>query len=113
MNGGTLSLTLGTSFDQITGNGTFSFTGGTLALDTTGGGFSYASNYQILTGFASGSVAGLSFTGYDNVNYAAMLNNSGSLSFSAVPEPSTYAAILGSAVLACAAWKRRRRRTVA
>ena len=112
MSGGTLNLTLGASFDQITGSGagTFSFTGGTLALDTTGAGFGYGSTYQIFSGFASGSVSGVSFSGFDSADFAANLSNSGTLSFSAVPEPSTYAAILGTAVLASAVWKKRRKR---
>lgn len=93
MSGGTLTLTLGSSYDFISGNGTGSFaiTGGTFSLDVTGAGFSYDASYALLQNFLGGSIANLNFTGYDTDTYSAHLSNSGLLTFSAaaVPEPST------------------------
>lgn len=111
MTGGTLNLALGSSFSQITGGGTgvFSISGGTVAFDTTGAGFSYGSTYQVASGFASYSVAGVSYSGYDTVNYTASLSSTGLVSFSAVPEPATYAAILGAAALGLALRRKRAR----
>ena len=111
MIGGTLNLALGSSFSKIAGGGSgvFSISGGTVAFDTTGAGFSYGSTYQVASGFASYSVSGVSFSGYDAANYAASLSNAGVVSFSAIPEPSTYAAILGVAVLGRAVRRTRAR----
>ena len=112
MTGGTLKLALGNSFSQVTGSGsgTFSILGGTVAFDTTGAGFSYANTYQVASGFNSYSISGLTFSGFDSVNYSAALSNSGLVSFSAIPEPSTWAAIVGGAALVGAAIHRRRSR---
>lgn len=90
MSAGSLNVLLGTAFDKISAGGasTFSITGGTLAL-TLGAGFDYSSSYQILEGFASGSVNGLTITGYDTATYVASLSDSGFVTF--VPEPSTWA----------------------
>ena len=112
--GGTMNFTIGTSFDKIIGSGTGTFSigsGTTLAL-TLGTGFSYANTYNILNGFSSGTVAGTGFTitGYDTTNWVASLDNTGTLSFSAsaIPEPSTYALILGGFAVAFTAFYRRR-----
>ena len=70
--------------------------GGT--LDLGGGAINYASTYNLLSGFASGSVADLTFTNFDSFHFAPSLSNSGVLSFSEVPEPAS--AIAGVAVLA-------------
>lgn len=106
MSGGTWNFTVG---DQITGGGTgtFGITGGTLNLGNSIS--NYSVGYSLFSGFASGSVAGLSITGYDTVNWIAALDNSGSLSFtSAIPEPSSFAALAGLGVLGLAASRRRR-----
>ncbi len=110
MSGGTLALNLGTAFDQITGTGALSLTGGTIAFDTTGAGFSYTSSYQIFSGFGNTSFSALTLSGYDSVNYLASISDSGVLSFATagIPEPSTYAAIFGATALGLAAWRRRR-----
>lgn len=110
MDGGELQLTLGTSFDQIAGSGSsvFSITGGTLSLDITGPGFSYANTYQILNGFASGSVSNLTIIGYDSAQYLASLSNTGALSFQSVPEPSSLGLLL-SAGLAVLCFRKRMR----
>jgi len=109
--GGTLSFNIGTALDQIKGSGTGTFGLANSTLDLTlGTGFAYTSTYAILSGFSSGSVSGLTITGYDTTNWVANLANTGVLSFSAaaIPEPSTYAALLGAAVLGFAAIRRRR-----
>jgi autotransporter-associated beta strand protein len=98
LSSGTVKLQLGTTFDQLvsSGAGTFSISGGTLALDVTGTGFSYGNTYQVFFGFGVGNtVSGLTITGYDTADWSASLDNTGLLSFTAVPEPSTWAMLLG------------------
>lgn len=111
ISGGTWKLTIESisSFDKIIGksNGSFSITGGT--IDLTGGTINYASTYQILSGFGSGSVSDISFTGYDSTNYSASLNSSGELSFSAIPEPSTFGLLFVGSLAAALASRLRRR----
>lgn len=117
--GGTLNVDLGTAFDKIIGSGTGTFSigsGTTLAL-TLGDGFNYLNSYNILGGFAGGSVSatGFSITGYDTAHYLATLGDGsngttlGSLSFAAIsiPEPSTYASVAGLAGLGFLALRRR------
>jgi autotransporter-associated beta strand protein len=112
MSGGTLNFTLGSSYDQIVsaGSGALSFIGGTISFDVAGVGFSYASSYQIFSGFGSASFGSLTLSGFDTAAYAANISSSGALSFSAaaVPEPSTYAFIAGVFALSCAVLHRRR-----
>ncbi len=111
--GGTIRMDLDTTLllDQIFGGGTgtFSLTNTTLALNlltwTTP---DYANSYTLFSGFNSGSVSGLTITGYDTTNFIATLSNTGVLSFAAVPEPSTIA-LAGLGVMAVAALHRRRR----
>jgi len=98
---GTISLQLGTSFDQLasSGSGAFTITGGTFALDVTGSGFAYSHTYNVLSGFGgSNSISGLTFTGYDSTNYLASLGTNGTLSFAAIPEPQTWALVAGAGV---------------
>jgi autotransporter-associated beta strand protein len=101
-----VSITNTSTFDQIfgSGTGTFSITGGSIALS---GISDYSTTYTLLSGFNSGTVGGLSITGYDTTNWIASLSNAGVLSFtvSSVPEPSTYA---GLATLGFVALRRRR-----
>lgn len=94
--------------DTVTGSGTgtFGITGGT--FDLTNSITDYGLTYSVFSGFSSGTVSGLSFANYDSANYVASLATNGQLTFSAVPEPSTYAAILGSLVLGAVALNRRR-----
>jgi autotransporter-associated beta strand protein len=95
---GTIKLQLGTTFDQLvsSGAGTFTLTGGTLALDVTGTGFSYGNSYQVFSGFGGvNTVSGLAITGYDTADWSASLSTLGVLRFTAVPEPSTLAMLLG------------------
>lgn len=105
MSGGLWSLDLAAGLDQIIGqsSGTADFviSGGTLNLG--GGSINYGTTYQLLTGFTTGSVSGLTISGYDTANHTAMLSNTGVLSF--VPEPSV--ALLGG--LGLLAMLRRRR----
>lgn len=107
MSGGTWNFSVG---DQITGSGTgtFGITGGSLNLSNSIS--NYSIGYTLFSGFASGSVAGLTITGFDNVNWTAALDNSGSLTFtSAIPEPSAFAVLAGLGTLGLAATRRRRR----
>lgn len=94
--------------DQIIGSGagTFSLTGTTLAL---GGLTSVTGTYQLFSGFSSGSVSGISITGL-GAGFTGSLSNTGLLTVSAVPEPATFAAIAGAAILGFAALRRRRLR---
>lgn len=91
MTSGILTLDLGTLFDQIIGNGAssqFDISGGTLALNL-GTGFDYGNTYAVLSGFGgTNSVSGLNFTGISG--YTGTLGTNGVLSFSAIPEPSTF-----------------------
>jgi hypothetical protein len=95
MSGGTWSIALATGTDQIlgSGTGTFQITGGT--IDLGGGSINYAQNYNVLSGFVSGSVSNLSFTNYDTTNYQASLGTNGVLAFTPVPEPGAWMSLLG------------------
>lgn len=96
MSGGQWSVSLAAGADQILGNGAgadFQITGGT--IDLGGGPINYGLTYTLLSGFSSGSVSGLSLSGYDSDHYSATLGNDGVLSFSAVPEPGALSALLG------------------
>lgn len=89
--GGTINFDLGTSFDQIlgSGTGTFSLTDTVLSLNLISG-FDYGLTYTVFSGFSSGSITNLSIIGYDTSGgRQAFLDNTGTLSFSSVPEPST------------------------
>ncbi len=101
MNGGEMLITLGTAFDQVLGSGigTFSITDGVLRLDVSGTGFSYGNTYALFSGFSSGSVSSLDITGYDTVGYTAELSSAGVLSFTAVPEATTWSLLLGAMAL--------------
>jgi autotransporter-associated beta strand protein len=113
LSSGTINLQLGTTFDQLvsSGTGAFTITGGIFALDVTGGGFSYANTYAVLSGFGgANSRSGLGFTGYDTINYTASLGTDGVLSFTAVPESSTWILLAGAGTFFMVVMRRRRRR---
>jgi hypothetical protein len=111
--GANLTLNLGAN----TSNATFSQmaatgTGTTLTLDLNmitvkqGTGFSLTSTYQIFTGFSAVTTDPLiatNITGYD-----AIIDSTGLLSFTAVPEPATWALLLGGIGL-MGFWQGRRR----
>jgi autotransporter-associated beta strand protein len=105
--GGTLNFDIGGSFDQIigSGTGTFSLLDSTLALS---GSTSVVGTYQLFSGFSSGSVSNVTITGLSG-GFTGVLSNTGLLTVSAVPEPSTYAVLAGAAVLGLAAFRRRAR----
>jgi hypothetical protein len=110
MSGGTFDLTDSSgSVGEIegAGSGTFSITGGT--LDLGGNTWNYSNTYDILNGFASGSVSGLTITDFDTTDYNANLSSSGVLSFTAVPEPGTIGTVaLGTALLLVVSGRMRR-----
>jgi fibronectin-binding autotransporter adhesin len=109
LSAGTITFDLGTGFDQIisSGAGVFTITGGALNLNL-GSGFDYGDTYEILSGFGgTNSVSGLTFTGYDDVNYLASLGTDGVLEFSAIPESSSYALLAGLLALGSVMVRRR------
>ncbi|MDR1283995.1 MAG: hypothetical protein LBK99_24740 [Opitutaceae bacterium] len=87
---------------QSDGSGAFSLSNTTLVL-SPGSGFVYTSSWQLFSGFATGSVSGITITGYDTANWTATLGSDGILSFAttAVPEPRA-TALLISGLLALA-----------
>lgn len=98
------------SYDQILGSGAgqFSLTGGVINLSDSA--WDYSQTYAIFSGFNSGSVSGISFTGYNTTEYLAGLSDSGILSFTAVPEPSTFTALISLLGATAVFWRRRRAR---
>ncbi|MET0261459.1 MAG: autotransporter-associated beta strand repeat-containing protein [Rariglobus sp.] len=92
--------------DQIVGSGAsaFSLTDTTLALS---GLTSVAGSYQLFTGFTGNTVSNVTITGLSG-GFTGSLDTNGLLTVSAIPEPSTYAALAGAALLGLAAFRRRR-----
>ncbi len=111
MSAGTWQVDLANGKDTIaraaSGSGTFGITGGT--LDLGNGSIVYTNTYDLISGFSSGAVSGLTIDGYDKTNWLASLGTNGTLSFSAVPEPSAYG-LIGAGALAAVAFVRRRRK---
>ncbi len=106
--GGTLDLSAGTpgAIDG-SGAGTFSLSSGTLDLGGNTG-WNYADTYDILNGFASGSVSNLTITDYDTTDFTASVNDAGVLSFTATPEPkSLLLGALAAAFLAVRLYRRK------
>ncbi len=107
-------LARGTGYDAMNVSGSLTF-GGTLQVSTIGGFSPAAGNSFNLFdwGSASGVFSTLTLPGLDaGLSWdTSSLYTTGvlSVSGSAVPEPSTYAALLGTAALGFAAWRRRRR----
>ncbi|MET0261457.1 MAG: PEP-CTERM sorting domain-containing protein, partial [Rariglobus sp.] len=69
---------------------------------------SVAGTYQLFTGFGgTNAVSNLTITGLDS-GFTGSLGTDGLLTVSAIPEPSTYAALAGVIMLGSAALRRRR-----
>lgn len=107
--GGTLNFNLqgASSFDTITSSGTasFSLTDTTLALSGTF--TSVAGTYQLFSGFGgTNSITGLNITGIGS-GLTGSLGTNGLLTLAAIPEPSTYASVLGVLTFGCVAFRRR------
>ncbi len=111
MTGGTWSLDQmmpgmhGTFLGDATN--TFSITGGT--LDLFGATVHTSISYQLFQGFGSGSVSGLTITGYDTTRYLANLGNDGLLTFAAVPESQTIVLVLAGGLCLAVMHRRMRR----
>lgn len=110
--GGTLDFTLGSAFtsDKIFGSGVgslFNLSGATLSLSGT---TSVAGSYTLFSGFTGTNVvAGLVINGLDS-GFTGSLGTDGILTVSAIPEPSTFAALFGTAALGVALLRRRETR---
>lgn len=106
----TLRFDLGTSKDLVALNASgLTLGGGTLAL-TLGSGFSYATTYALFTGVSSKTGNFGTVTGYDTSMYSATFTYTGTeydISFTPVPEPSTWAA--GILSVAAIGFSQRRR----
>ena len=114
MSGGIWNVTIldGSSFDSITGAGLsslFEISGGT--LDLTGSALALG-DYNILSGFHSGSGNFGSITGYDGSQFLVSFDTTtpgvGQLHVTAVPEPGTYAFAVCALLLAISASRLRR-----
>lgn len=104
----------GTDFDQINVSGTFT-TGGTLNITSLGGFTPTAgSSFQLFSALTSigGSFSTINLIGFGSgVTFdTSELDSTGLLKVSAIPEPSTFAALAGLATLALATTRRRRQR---
>ncbi|HEY9248086.1 MAG TPA: autotransporter-associated beta strand repeat-containing protein, partial [Rariglobus sp.] len=99
--GGSLNFDLlgSSSFDQIIGSGTGSFSLIDTTLVLSGSFTSVAGTYQLFSGFGgTNSVSGLTITGIGS-GFTGSLDTTGLLTISvaSIPEPSTYAALAGIA----------------
>ncbi len=104
--GGTLNL----SFGQTFVNGT------TLDLfQLSGSGSSGSFSSIAATGSYTGALtnSGGTWSYYDGSQYVIFTQSTGDLTFSAIPEPSTYAALVGLGALGFVMWRRRRSAAVA
>jgi hypothetical protein len=96
------------------GNGVVFLNGGQLN-NTIGSWKSYFSDSAIITGlsFGAGSGFGANFVGFiDNVRGTGVSGDTGIVNFEAVPEPATWAMMIGGFGLAGAAMRRRARNVV-
>ena len=110
--GGTLTITSASA--TIANSGTVNLTGGSLNLnhlfDSFNGGAS--GTYTLITGTAGAGAATVLTSGYNAGVWSSVTESAaGVLTFTAVPEPSTYG-LIGAGALAAVAVVRRRRKVV-
>jgi len=111
MSSGTWTVSIG---DSVSTSGNVNITGGTLDLAAFNGSEGSNTSYNLFTSIGgSAAISNLSYTGYDTANWTAALGTNGVLTFSAIPEPSTYAALAGVLTLGAAVIRRRIRRSAA
>ncbi|MDP1579327.1 MAG: autotransporter-associated beta strand repeat-containing protein [Candidatus Didemnitutus sp.] len=104
--GGTLNLSFGQTFVNGTTLDLFQLSG-----SGSSGSFSSIAATGSYTGALSNS--GGTWTYYNGSQYVIFTQSTGDLTFSAIPEPSAYAAIVGLGSLGFVMWRRRRAAAVA
>ena len=112
---GTLALTTGSSTLDLSSGGTFAFADSSALAGSWSGSLSitgtFLDNSSVRFGTSIGGLTGGQLSQITINGMAASIDSSGYL-FTAIPEPSTYAAILGALVLAGVVYRRRRTRSV-
>ncbi len=94
--------------DYTSGSTDFTiFTGGIEGTFGTGNAFAYLDLYRILSTTSGANPTGTLGRGSYETTFS--INSSGQISASAIPEPSTYAALVGFAALAVVGFRRRSR----
>ena len=94
-----IDLVDASTFDSFSGTGSFTITGGELSLSLDPGFADYGSTFQLFSGFSGNTVSNLAITGYDTGTYTAQLDDTGILSFTAIPEPTVGSLLAIGAVL--------------
>lgn len=120
---GTFSTNFSTGFTRIgwdvSGNGYFDsngmgdFSSNTATITIPAGSLIAGNNYDLYAEFGriidQGVLTGTGITGLDSATFATILHTSANIQLYAVPEPASYAAVLGTLVLVGVAVQRRRR----
>ena len=114
MSGGSYTLDIFDldSFDAIiSSGGILDLSGGTIVLSGFEG-FegvlgSHGNKYHIFQNFSQLAALGVTIAGYDAENWTAVINDSGELVFTAIPEPAAIAILLGFLALGLIAGRRK------